>query len=81
MEDKRQEGLTVNRCIDTKVHCSAEMYIRLRLLSDRRFWVITMFVDSHSYDLSSLDKLHHFYSHQIHRSKMRRTIMTNLDDI
>ena len=37
--------------------------------------------DSHSHDLSSPDKVHHFYSHQTHRLKMSRTIMTNLDDV
>jgi len=35
--DKRQKGLTVNRCIDTRVHCPTEMYIRLHLLPDRGF--------------------------------------------
>ena len=57
------------------------MHIRLRLLSDRRFWVVTMFTDSHSHDLSSPDNIHHFYSYQTHRSKMNRTIMTNLVDV
>ena len=39
--------------------------------------MVTKFADSHSHDLSSPDKMHHFYSHQTHRSKMSRTIMTN----
>ena len=33
--DKRQEGLIVNRRIDTRIHCPTEMHIRLRLLPDR----------------------------------------------
>ena len=79
--DKRKEGRIVNRRIDIRVQCPSEMHIRLCLLSDRRFLVITKFVDSHSHDLSSLDKVHHFYSHQTHRSKMSRNIMTNLFDV
>ena len=67
--------------IDTRVACPAEMHVRLRLLSHRRFWVVTKFADSHSHDLSSPDKVHHFYSHQTHRSKISRSIMTNLVDI
>ena len=43
--------------------------------------MVTKFVDLHSHDLSSSNKVHHFYSHQIYRSKMSRTIMTNLDDV
>jgi len=38
--DKRQEGLTINRLIDSKVHCLAGMHIRLRPLPDRRSWKI-----------------------------------------
>ena len=57
------------------------MHILLRLLPDRRFWVVTKFADSHSHDLSSPSKVHHFYSHQKHRSKMSRTIMINLVDV
>ena len=64
--DKRQKGLTINRRIDIRVHCTAEMHIWLRLLLDRRFWVITKFADSHSHDLLSPDKVHHLYSHQTH---------------
>jgi len=79
--DKRQDGLTVNRRIDTRVECPPEMHIYLRLLPLQRFWVLTKFVDSHSHDLSSLDKVHHFYSHQTHRLKISRSIMTNLIDV
>ena len=43
--------------------------------------MVTKFGDSHSHDLSSLDKIHHFYSHQTHRSKMSRNIMINLVDV
>ena len=81
VEDKRQEELTVNHHNDTRVYCPAEMYIRLRLLPDRRFWLVIKFIDSHSHDLSSPDKVHHFYSHQVHQLKVSRTIMTNLNDV
>ena len=30
--DKRQDGLTVNRRIDTRVACPAEIHVRLRFL-------------------------------------------------
>jgi len=56
------------------------LHIRLRLLSDIRFWMIIKFANAHSHDLLSPNKMHHFYSHQTYRSKMRRTIMTNLDN-
>ena len=78
--DKRQDELTVSRRIDTRVECPAEMHVRLRLLPHRKFWVVTKFVDSHSHDLSSPDKIHHFYSYQTHRSKISRRIMTNLPE-
>ena len=48
--DKRQDRLTINRRIDTRVECPAEMNMRLRLLSHQRFWVVTKFVDSHSHE-------------------------------
>ena len=35
----------------------------------------------HSHDLSSPDKVHHFYSHQTHRSKISRSIMSNLVNV
>ena len=35
--DKSQEGLTVNRRIDTKIQCLIEMHVHLRLLPDRKF--------------------------------------------
>ena len=79
--DKRQDGLIVNRRIDTRVACPAEMHVRLRLLLDRRFWVVTKFVDFHSHELSSPDKVHHCYSHQTHRSKISRSMMSNLVDV
>ena len=79
--DKRQERLTVNRRIDIRVQCPNVMQIRLHLLSDRRFWVVTKFANSYSHDLSSPDKIHHFYSYQTYRSKMSRSIMTNLIDV
>jgi len=66
LSDKRQDGLTVNRRIDTRVECPIKMHVRLRLLPHQRFWIVTKFVDSHSHDLSSPDKVHHFYSHHIH---------------
>ena len=81
MADKRQEGLMVNCRIDTRVQCLTETHICLRLLPDRRFWVVIKFADSHSHDLSNPDKVHHFYSHQTRRSKISRSIMTNLVDI
>jgi len=74
--DKRQDGLTVNRRIDNIVECPDEMHVRLRLLTHQRFWVVTKFVNSHSHDLSSSNKVHHFYSHQTHRLKISRRIMT-----
>ena len=58
-----------------------EMHVRLRLLPDRRFRVVTKFTDLHSRDLLSPDKVHHFYSHQTHQSKMSRSIMNNLVDV
>ena len=70
LSDKRQDGLTINRRIDTRVEYPAEMYVRLRFLFDRRSWVVTKFVDSHSHELSSPDKVHHFYSHQTHRQRL-----------
>ena len=56
LSDKRQDGLTVNRRIDTRVACPAEIHVRLRFLFNRKSWVITKFVDSHSHELSSPDK-------------------------
>ena len=79
--DKRQDRLTINCRIDTRVACPAEMHVRLHLLLDRRSWVVTKFVDSHSHELSNPDKVHHFYSHQTHRSKISRSIMTSLVDV
>jgi len=79
--DKRQDGLTVNRRIDTRVAHLTEMHVRLRFLFDRRSWVVTKFVDSHSHELSSPDKVHHYYSYQTHRSKISRNIMSNLVDV
>jgi len=79
--DKKQDGLTVNRQIDTRVACPAEMHVRLHFLFDRRSWVVTKFIDSHSHELSSSDKIHHYYSHQTHRSKISRSIMSNLVDV
>ena len=80
--DKRQDGLTVHRRVNTRVGCPAEMHIRLRLFSDSsRYWVITKFVDTHSHELSSPDKVHHHYSHQSHRSTISRSIMSNLVDV
>ena len=81
MGDKRQEGIAIKCRIDTRVHCPAEMHTQLHLLPDRKFWVATKFIDSHLHDLSSPNKVHHFYSHQKHRSKMSRTIMSNLIDV
>ena len=81
LSDKRQEGLTVHRRVDTRVACPAEMHIRLRFFLDKRHWVITKFVDTHSHELSSPDKVHHHYSHQNHRSKISRSIMSNLVDV
>ena len=81
MCDKRQDGLTVNSRIDTRVVCPAEIHVHLRLLSNQRFWVVTKFVDSHSHELSSPNEVHHFYSHQTHRSKISRSIMSNLIDV
>ena len=81
MGDKRQERLNVNRRIDNRVYLPAEMHIRLCSLPDNRVWKVTKFADSHSHVLSSPNKVHHFYSHRIHRSKVSRTIMTNLDDV
>ena len=72
---------SINRRIDTRVQCPSEMHVRLRLLPYRRFLLVTKFADSHSHDLSSPDKVHHFYSHQIHRSNISRCIMTNLVDV
>ena len=72
--NKRQEGLTVHRRIDTKVACPAEMHVRLGFLFDRRYGVVTKFVDSHSHDLLSSDKVHHFYSPQTHRSKISEAL-------
>jgi len=46
LRDKRQEGLTVSYHIDSRVHCPTEMHIWLHLLPDKRFWVVTKFVDS-----------------------------------
>ena len=60
---KRQEGLSVNRHIDTRVQCPAVMHVRLHLFADGRFWIMTKFTDSHSRDLSSPYKLYQFYSH------------------
>ena len=71
----------VNCRIDSRVQCPTEMHVRLHLLPDRRFGVITKFADLHSHDLSSPDKVHHFYSHQTHRSKISRSIITNLVDV
>ena len=71
----------MHRRIDTRVACPAEMHVRLRFLFDRRYWVVTKFVDSHSHELSSPDKVHHHYSHQTHRSKISRSIMSNLVDV
>ena len=48
---------------------------------DKRYWVVTKFVDSHSHELSSPDKVHHHYSHQTHRSKISRSITSNLVDV
>ena len=79
--DKRQDGLTLNRRIDTRVACPAEKHVRLHFLFDRRSWVVTKFIDSHSHELSSLDKVHQHYSHQTHRSKISRSIMSNLVDV
>ena len=79
--DKRQEELIVHCRIDTRVACPTEMRVRLHFLFDRRSWVVTKFVDSHSHELSSPDKVHHHYSHQTHRSKINRSIMTNLVDV
>ena len=76
--DKRQDRLTVNRRIDTRVKCPGEMHVRLHLLPHQRFWVVTKFIDSHSHELSSPDKVHHHYYHQTHRSKISRSIMSNL---
>ena len=81
MGDKRREGLTVNRCIDNKVQYPAKTHFQLQLLPDKRFWMVNKFADLHSHNLSGLNKVHHFYSYQIHRSRMNRTIMTNLDDV
>ena len=55
------------------------MHVRLCLLPDRRFRGITKFTDSHSYDLSNLIRSITFI--QTHRSKMSRSIMTNLVDV
>ena len=71
--DKR-EGLTINRRIDNKVQCPAEMHVRLCLLPRRSFWVVTKFADSHSHNLLSLDNVHRFYSHQTHRFKMSEAL-------
>jgi len=79
--DKRQDGLTVNHRIDTRVACPAEMHVCLRFLFDRRSWVVTKFVDSHSHKLLSPNKVHHYYSHQTHRSKISRSIMSKLVDV
>ena len=79
--DKRQDGLTVHRRIDTRVACPAEIHVRLCFLYDRRSWVITKFFNSHSHELSSSDKVHHYYFHQTHRSKISRSIMSNLVDV
>jgi len=79
--DKRKDELTVNRQIDTKVACPAVMHVRLHFLFDRRYWVVTKFVDSHSHELSSPNKVHHYYSHQTHRSKISRSIMSNFVDV
>ena len=56
LADKRQDEITVNLRIDTRVECHAEVHVRLRLLPHRRFWVVNKFVNSHSHDLLSLDK-------------------------
>ena len=74
LSDKRQEGLTVHRQIDTRVAYPAEMHVRLCFLFNRRYWVITKFVDSHSHELSNPDKVHHHYSHQTHRSKISEAL-------
>jgi len=79
--DKRQDKLTINRRIDTRVTCPAEMYVYLHFLFDRRSWVVTKFVDSHSHELSSPDKVHHYCSYQTHQSKISKSIMRNLVDV
>ena len=79
--DKRQEGLIVNRRIDTRVQCPAEMHVHLSLLPDKRFWVVAKFANLHSHNLSSPNKIPHFYSHQTHRSKISRSIIISLVDV
>ena len=51
-----KQGLIANRRIDTRVYCPAEMHIRLYLLPDRKFRMVTKFGDSHSHDLSSSER-------------------------
>ena len=43
--DKRQEGLTLNRRIDTRVQCPAKMHVHLCLLPDRSFgWSLSLLI-------------------------------------